>query len=376
MKLVKSLAVKAASTGANFLYFFLKLLPNKNKITFISRGNTFTSIDFKLLSKEIKSLDKEVKIIFLNHPIENKIIYIFKIAQQMFNIATSRAVILDTYNIPISILSHRKGLAIIQIWHALGAFKSFGLLAIGKSEGSSQEIASAMKMHKNYTYVSCASETMGEIYQKAFGVSGSEIVLSGSPRVDYLKDIEIQSAQKKSLREKYSIPNHKKVILFTPTFRKNSAIPVEKLISEIDFDKFVLVFRKHPLDRKTFVNESRVIIPDENEAIELLAIADYLITDYSAVVFEAVVMDIPCYFWVYDQSDYKTSRGFLMDFENEAPGKLYSNPGTLIKDFNPADINSPKFTSFKNKYLQTLTFNNSQTIAELALKKKPSTTDI
>ena len=45
----------------------------------------------------------------------------------MYHLATSRACIVDTYIIPVSILKHRDELIIIQIWHALGAIKSLDM---------------------------------------------------------------------------------------------------------------------------------------------------------------------------------------------------------------------------------------------------------
>ena len=68
--------------------------------------------------------------------------------KQMYHIATSRVVILDSYCIVISILKHKKKLTIIQMWHAMGAFKKFGYSIIGKSEGTSKKIIDLMRMHK------------------------------------------------------------------------------------------------------------------------------------------------------------------------------------------------------------------------------------
>ena len=47
---------------ANFIYFFFKLLPTKNKITFISRQSNVPSIDMILIERK---LPKDIKVVKL-----------------------------------------------------------------------------------------------------------------------------------------------------------------------------------------------------------------------------------------------------------------------------------------------------------------------
>ena len=56
--------------------------------------------------------------------------------KQMYHLATSRVVVLDSYCIVASVLKKKKGTTIIQMWHALGSFKKFGKSIIGKDESS------------------------------------------------------------------------------------------------------------------------------------------------------------------------------------------------------------------------------------------------
>jgi CDP-glycerol glycerophosphotransferase (TagB/SpsB family) len=352
---------------ARGLYALLKLFPTRDKVTFISRNNDFASIDFRVLAAEIRSQSPRTKVVYLNHPMRNKLVYIFLLARQMCHIATSRAVVLDTYSIPISILKHKKDLIVVQIWHALGAFKAFGLLSVDKPEGSSGEIAAAMRMHQNYTYVSAPSVAVGEIYQACFGVAEDQIVVAGSPRVDYLTDSERQEQQRVSIRAKYGLDPERQVVLFTPTWRKNTRIPIDDLITAIDFDRYELLFRKHPLDSDTDISDPRVIVPDEREGLELLAVADHLITDYSAIAFEAVTLGVPCYFWVFDKQEYAHNRGFVIDLDKYAPGPISSQVGEILHAIDSPTAHSASAKAFKQRYITTTGFNNSRRLAELML---------
>ena len=150
---IKKLVIKIAIAVLNVIYLPFKCLKTQNKITYISRQSNNPSIDFSLLRQRMEKADKNLKQVMLTKKIEKgllqKVCYAFHTFVQMYHIATSKVVIVDTYIIPVSVLKHKKNLKIIQIWHALGAIKKFGYQSLGKKEGSSYTVANAMKMHKN-----------------------------------------------------------------------------------------------------------------------------------------------------------------------------------------------------------------------------------
>ena len=119
---------------AKILYNIFKLFPTKNKITMISRQSDKETLDFKLLREEIEKTDKNIKVVTLCHKLEGginatiseKIKYGIHMLSQMYNIATSKVVILDSYCILISIMKHKNNLKVIQMWHSMGTMKKFG----------------------------------------------------------------------------------------------------------------------------------------------------------------------------------------------------------------------------------------------------------
>ncbi len=151
-------------------------------------------------------------------------------------------------------------------------------------------------------------------------------------------------------------------MLFAPTFRKGSALPLADLVNVFDFDRFTLVFRKHPLDSLTHISDSRVVVPDEREGIELLAMADHVVTDYSAIAFEATLLDIPLYFWAFDLDDYSAKRGFAMNFVDEAPGPIVSDAVQVVNALTAEDDYSAKYVAFRDRYIETRDFDNSERI--------------
>lgn len=194
----------------------------------------------------------------------------------------------------------------------------------------------------------------------------SDIILeTGYPRNDSLfvftdKDIE-------DLKEKYGIPQNKKVILYAPTFRDNKHSEREgfSLETGINFDsmkddvsdEFVILFRAHYFiaERMDFTNYRDFVYDVSNveDVNELYIISDLLITDYSSVFFDYANLHRPIIFFMYDYEEYKNQvRDFYIDV-SELPGPVISKQDELVAEikklasgFTPDD----RYIQFNDKY--------------------------
>ena len=288
----------------NIVYFFFKFLPAKNKVVMISRQSNQVNVDFKLLGKE---LEKKYKVVYLcktldggvKSKLKTRIKYGFHMFRQMYHLSTSRVCILDSYCPTVSILKHKKKLTIIQIWHSIGTMKLFGYGILNKNEGSNYKVAKAMKMHKNYTYVCASSGAYKEHLSKGFDMPINRIKTFTLPRVDLLNDKKYETQIRKDIYKKYPILKKKISVVYAPTFRKNESSfnkHLDELIKEFDFDKYNLVLKLHPLSKVKVKNHKNVIIDNDFSTFDMLFIADKLISDYSCVIYEAGVRNIPLYF--------------------------------------------------------------------------------
>lgn len=352
----------------SFIYFFIKLFPIKtNKVLMISRQSNEPSIDFKILSEELLKTDSNIQIKILCKKIPKKFVkkvgYCFYIIKCMYHIATSNVCIVEGYVIPIGALKHKKELIIVQIWHALGAIKKFGKQVLNQKEGSSSVVANIMGMHKNYTFVTCASNATKEFYAEAFGIQKEKIYVLGMPRIDYLlgKDNKINENVEKLLKE-YPKLKEKKNILYVPTFRKGKSTLVEEIIKNVDETKYNLIIRLHPLE-KTLI-DSKYIVDKKYSTFELLKIADYVITDYSAIAFEAAVVNKPIFFYLYDLKDYEENRGLNVKLNKEMQQVTSSNIKDIISIIEQEKYPYEEYKKFKQKYIETLDTNNSKRIIE------------
>lgn len=346
----------------NFIYAFLKINPCRNKVVMLSRQSNNMNIDFYYIKKEIlkRNRNVEVKILckILKKSTIKRLEYCFYIFKCMYHIATAKVCILDGYSIPISILKHKKNLKIIQIWHASGAIKKFGYQSINKKEGRGEEISRIMKMHKNYTYVIAPSKATAKFYEKAFSVDKSKIIINGLPRLDYIIGNEESKNKTKKFYKDYPKYKNKKIILYVPTFRKDfdSSNNIKELINEIDFSKYNLIIKLHPLDKtEKFLKYS---VDKKYNTYDLLRIADYIITDYSAIAFETAILDKPLYFYVYDIEHYEKVRGLNIDLFKEMNNETSKNIGEIIKLIENKEYDYSELERFKNKYMED-NFNNS-----------------
>jgi len=348
----------------NFIYFFIKLLPTRNKVTFISRQSNYETMDFKLLREEINKCNSKIKVVILCHQLEGginstfktKIKYIFHMFKQMYHLATSKVVVLDSYCVAVSILKHKKKLTIIQMWHSMGTMKLFGYAVLDLEEGSNSKVAHAMKMHKNYDYIFASSDAYKDDLARGFNYSTDNILTYPLPRYDLLKDKEYNNKCKSKIFKTYPILKKKKNIVYCPTFRKtkNDFIKaLEKLIDSVDFKKYNLILKLHPLSTvKINKDYEGLIFDNKYSTFDMLSIADYVISDYSCVIYEAAVKNKALYFYNYDYDDYVGTRGLAIDYYKELPGVISKNPKDLINDIEKNNYDYLKLKKFSDKYIE------------------------
>lgn len=360
MTKIKLAIVKIGIICLNIVYTFVKLLPVKNKVTMISRQSNEPSVEFRMIRREIESRGKGTKVVFLCHTLDggvaskasDKIKYAFHMFVQMIHIATSKIVILDSYCMVISILNHKKSLKVIQMWHSMGTMKKFGYTSLDTEEGSKSELAYAMKMHRNYDYIFASSDAYKDHLAKGFNCDIGKIVTMPLPRLDLLNSEKYAVKVRKKIYEVYPQLKEKSVILYVPTFRKHEEEfenALKRLAEAVDYDKYQFVVKIHPLS-KAIVDE-KVIQAKEFDSFEMLFVADYVISDYSCIVYEAAVRKIPLYFYNFDMDMYTDGRGLAVDYYNELPGLISKDPVEIVKTIENESYDMEKLSAFADKYV-------------------------
>ena len=318
------------------------------KVSIISRESNSKTLDITMLEAELLKRGCDVTVLSRLLTKEKSIRalgYIGHVMRQEAAILASDVVVLDTYCIPASMIPHRKGTKVIQMWHALGAVKQFGWQTVGKEGGSSERTARLMRMHHGYDHVVCPSDVTAEYFCEAFRVGRGAIVKQGLPRIDYIKSVasgerhdetaakifakypQLRKGCRPNLTPMTGSGLSKMTLLYAPTFRRGKAVDVQSLVDALDPEKYDLVVKLHPLYRGDVSGDNGdaggkkgrvcVIYDEEFSSYDWLSVADAVISDYSSYVIESTLADKPLFIYAYDLEDYAENTGLNIDFDSE-----------------------------------------------------------
>jgi CDP-ribitol ribitolphosphotransferase len=109
------------------------------------------------------------------------------------------------------------------------------------------------------------------------------------------------------------------------------------------------------------------------DILDLLPLCDVVITDYSAVAFEACVLDLPVFFWVYDIDDYQREHGLNIDLLREAPGLASRDLDAIASRIESDDSDPLAMRSFKQRYVPATDGRCTERIADVILDSLNST---
>lgn len=336
------------------VYAPIKLLPTRNKITLISRQQDTPSLDFQLLIQEFERAypgwDIDVLCYEFHTSFSKKIGYFGHAFTQMRHIAQSKLVIVDTYCIPVSVLRHKPELRVIQMWHALGSLKKFGYSILDVGEGSSSDIARIMRMHANYDAVLASSAASAPAFAEAFDVPLEAVRVAPLPRVDALRDNALMGRKKERLIAKYPELADGKNVLFAPTFQKGQAFAADELHKYFARNGYNLIPKPHPVALTGSDTSAQRYASDS--AFDFLSVADYLITDYSSIMFEAGVADVPVFLLAPDLEKYTQERNFYIDFAREVPCHISASFDELLTDLDDFNGDQSQLRAFTAKYVE------------------------
>ena len=208
------------------------------------------------------------------------------------------------------------------------------------------------------------------------------IIEEGYPRNESLFTYTDEDV--KRIKEKFGVPNDKKVIFYLPTFRDNqhtSGVGYTYSIN-IDFDrlkekfsdKYVILFSAHYFVANSidlskyegFVINANKKLDDINE---LYIISDIIMTDYSSVFFDFANLKRPMLFYMYDLDSYKNNlRDFYMDLD-ELPGPIAKTQEELEYNLENIEEISSKYKEKYKKFNEKFNYLDDKDATERVINK-------
>lgn len=361
-----------AVAGMAATYAALKRLPTRDKVVLMSRLYSHTSQDFSRVEAEIRRQSPSTEVVVLNHRNTNPRAVPGQLLSEMYHLATSQACVTDSYMAPISALNHKDELVIVQMWHALGAIKRFGLAAVGSAEGRPSGLARVMRMHHGYDWVIAGGKRMVEPFAASFGVGPDRVLPIGTPRVDLLLDPAYVAAKRARIRGAHPELGARPIVLYAPTFRTAEPVQVEEMLDALATADLDVVIALHPLDHRDFAARPGVTQDGAYSTLDWLTVADHLITDYSAVVFDAAVLGVPIYSYAYDLDEYRERRGLVLDYERDMPGPVFRNAAELVAALLGGVVSRADVARFRDEFIASTDGGCTRRVVELALGATPA----
>ena len=237
-----------------------------------------------------------------------------------------------------------KGQTRVNLWHGCG-FKD------RKTKNG--------PMGKNYDFMTVTSPLYAKIHAEEFGVEQKKLIDTGLAKEDLL----FQPPQEE-LGRLLHIERAEKYIFWLPTFRmaadglerldeyelaSETGLPIidtkkkaEQLDNLLAAKNMALIIKLHPVQRNSLISHmklSRICVLENKEIAAmgfqintLLSKADALISDYSSVAVDYMLLDRPIAFMLEDLEQYRESRGFVFDNIHEyLPGMEIYTYGDLEK---------------------------------------------
>lgn len=173
------------------------------------------------------------------------------------------------------------------------------------------------------------STEMARLFAETFHLTADKVHITGQPRTDILFAAE---APDPDVRFEPPLPPHTKRVLYCPTWREGTPVrlfpfpdrDLEALQALLEAEDAVLYVRTHPNDPGGLKARDRRIVPLQGDKVteitDVLPRFDALVTDYSSVWYDYLLLDRPTIFLPYDLAEYAEAPGFYLPFEQIAAG--------------------------------------------------------
>ncbi len=273
-------------------------------------------------------------------------VYKFYSLRGIYCALVSKCVILSYSYDDVSVFAYllAKFKKIIQLFHGVPLKK----LEIEASRGFLNKIIRKILwfiMGKRYDLIISTTPKVKNIFANFFKVKSDIVVTTGYPRNDILADNKIDLG----MYSKLNFRENSKIILYMPTYRDYSQddpnfnlffkykFDIQKLETILKNKKAELVIKLHHRDYKyvekilTGLNQYERVhfISPKHGSIDtynLVKIADILITDYSSIYFDYLLLNRPIIFSAFDKNEYENKdKGFYLNYDDVTPGKKCIN---------------------------------------------------
>lgn len=237
-----------------------------------------------------------------------------------------------------------------------------------------KDVSDVLRQPEEVDFTTCPSKGCAQIYERQYGLPGEKHLYMLPPRTELIKKSKYQL-------EKIIETGGRQVILWLPTFRAlkgtdrrdsvhTDIIPLlkdrkhfEVLNQSLCDNHQLLLIKKHPKERGSLqipgFCQNIELLTDEELFLaglslqEILGDTAALLTDYSGIAFEYLLLGNPIGYVLSDIGDYR--RGFAYDNpEDYMPGMKINTLQELIRFLHELRNGTDRYKSEREKLVQQL----------------------
>ncbi|OQV51259.1 CDP-glycerol--glycerophosphate glycerophosphotransferase [Bacillus velezensis] len=377
---LRSLFAAFYSIYLSVLGVLFKPVKPKNHLTLLVSFEENAQALIRSYKAHAESLSYEVTVLYTRHAVslkkelegvgsfylnEKHPLHLLKAVLILFK---SKVVITDNYFLMTSVLNRRPQTTCIQVWHANGSLKKFGLEDVTNQNRPASDINRFKKVYRSFDFVTVGSDAMADVFKKSFGIRDGQLLKTGIPLTDVYYE-----EHKPGLKHKWP----KKIILYAPTFRdydmQSFRLPfTEEQLTNALNGEYMLLVKLHPavLHQISASFESELIKNVSDMRLhDLLKAADILITDYSSVPFEFALLNKPIFFFTYDLEEYDQKRGLIDNYTSVIPGKACHDSEALLEEMTKKPFRAEEMKRFSDKWNMYSDGNSSEALLKFAETK-------
>ncbi len=354
---------------------------NGRRILFTSDSRAELGGNLKLVHDRIleRGLDREYEIETLLRP---SIVVRRSIRDRLrlpWVLARADTIVIDDFQ-PIIYALEASDSRIVQLWHAVGAFKTVGYSRVGKVGGPNPY----GHAHKNYSLVTVSAPADVPVYAEAFGIPEERIVATGIPRTDRFFDPAFGEQARALALTEFPEARGRMTILFAPTFRGNGARTATYDLGRLDMAALhalcverdaVCIVRMHPFVREPLgipePYRDRILDGQRSpiDVNDLLFAVDLLVTDYSSIIYEFSTLGRPMLFYAWDLDEYAAGRDTYEPYETFVPGRIVRTFPALLEAIRREDYEIEKVAPFAERHFEHRDGRSTDRVVDLVLRR-------
>jgi CDP-ribitol ribitolphosphotransferase len=318
-------------------FFFSRLRIRPRRVVLATARVPTLDGNLLYLHDAIRRRRPDLELVLLLEPysygLAGKLAYLVRLLRGMYYLQTARLFVVDNAYLPIHVAPHRPGTTVVQVWHATGALKRFGLDVTGQVAEPERTF-----LHRYYDAVVASGPDCRVPYAAALRTPLDRVIALGSPRTDFFFDETALAAARARVLAAHPQLAGRRVVLYAPTFRgrgidKRAApgLDAVRLRAALPEDH-VLVLKTHPnLDPAATPTAGYDVVADPRSEInDLLALTDILVTDYSSSVIEFALLRRPIVLLVGDLAEYEVDPGLYLDYRTAMVGTQVTDTEGVI----------------------------------------------